>query len=257
LSDGCYYFKITYGSVDNVVQGNRIGTDVTGTAPLPNGTGLFLDDHGSGNTVGGTGAGAGNLISGNIDFGMFLSGSANVVQGNRVGTDATGTAPLPNGTGAYLTGSDNTVGGAAAGAGNTIAFNAGDGVWVDAGTGNTIRSNAIFGNGRYGIELTDGGNNGQAAPALSSATSSDGLVTGTLSAAPSATYTLDFYVSDPNDPNQGQRFLGSLSVTTDASGAVTFTSPALAGLLPGQYVTATATDSLGNTSAFSLGVLVS
>src|SRR5262249_41283446 len=79
----------------NVVQGNYLGTDVTGTPGMGNGIGLYVAS-GSNNLIGGTTAGAGNLISGNW-YGLYLSGgSGNVVQGNYVGTDATGTARLDN-----------------------------------------------------------------------------------------------------------------------------------------------------------------
>ena len=52
---------------------------------------------------------------------------------------------------------DNQIGGTAAGADNTIAFNGGDGVFVEASTGNTILGNSTFANTQLGIDLgTDG-----------------------------------------------------------------------------------------------------
>src|SRR5262249_49841849 len=149
-------------STDNVVQGNYIGTDVDGTASLPNGwDGIWVNANN--NIIGGTAAGAGNLISGNggpssdphhgngiYIFGSELDGPAtgNRVQGNKIGTDVTGRQALGNGgNGVFIVGaraSDNTIGGTAAGAANTIAFNARDGVLVDGGVGNAIRRNAIF-----------------------------------------------------------------------------------------------------------------
>src|SRR5262245_6606422 len=91
---------------NNVVAGNYIGTDASGTADLGNtGFGVAITG-GSGNTVGGTYAGAGNVISGNDQFGDFFhSGgfgvfitiaSNTVVAGNFIGTDATGTTDLGN-----------------------------------------------------------------------------------------------------------------------------------------------------------------
>src|SRR5262249_41589540 len=66
----------------NVVLGNKIGTDVTGTAKLANVfDGVVLDNGATGNTIGGTAAGAGNLISGNGNFiefrgnGLEISGT--------------------------------------------------------------------------------------------------------------------------------------------------------------------------------------
>ena len=83
-----------------MVQGNRIGTDATGTVPLPNGTGVGIA--GSANTVGGTAAEARNLISGN-GTGVFSYFSQDTrVQGNYVGTDATGTRAVANGTGVSI-----------------------------------------------------------------------------------------------------------------------------------------------------------
>ena len=88
---------------NNLVEGNRIGTDVTGTAALPNGTGVAIIYIGSDNTIGGTAPGAGNLISGNRRDGIGMYGGAsNLVEGNRVGTDASGTQALGNGYGIEL-----------------------------------------------------------------------------------------------------------------------------------------------------------
>src|SRR5262249_25062830 len=116
-----------------------------------------ISGYASGDTIGGTTPGAGNLISGNQDTGICLNlieifGNSfplgtptnNIVQGNLIGTDLTGTKPIPNGVGMFVN-SFNTLIGGTPGAGNTIAFNNGQGVVV-AGTGNTIRGNSIFGN---------------------------------------------------------------------------------------------------------------
>ena len=117
------------GASGNLVRGNYIGTDVTGTVGLPNRFwGIELTDA-PGNTIGGTEPGAGNLISGNgfNEEGELLGGGiriqfespGNLVQGNLIGTDASGTAPLPNGLGVLfdLGASGNTIGGTAPGAG--------------------------------------------------------------------------------------------------------------------------------------------
>jgi hypothetical protein len=113
------------GSTGVLVQGNDIGTDVTGSAALSNGTGIEIYN-GSDNTIGGTDAAAANIISGNSTAGIILSGAhANVVEGNFIGTDITGTFPDANGVGVQVLNgaSGNTVGGAAAGAGNLISSN--------------------------------------------------------------------------------------------------------------------------------------
>src|SRR5262249_10945329 len=86
------------------VEGNYIGTDVTGTHALGNlGNGVTLSSAGRDNTIGGTDAGAGNVISGNAYYGVqiFLS-NGNRVQGNYIGTNATGTAAVRNLYGVYI-----------------------------------------------------------------------------------------------------------------------------------------------------------
>jgi hypothetical protein len=87
-------------------DGNFIGTEVTGSAALPNRNGVFVDYTGGGNTIGGTAAGADNLIAGNRASGVLLNATVgNVVQGNFVGTDVTGNLISGNGAdGAVLRG---------------------------------------------------------------------------------------------------------------------------------------------------------
>jgi hypothetical protein len=127
---------------------------------------------------------------------------------------------------------------------------------VDAATGDAVRQNSIHDSGNLGLELVNGGNNGQASPVLTGDLIAGGVVTifGTLTAAPNATFTLEFFadsVCNPSGYGEGEVFLGSLTVTTDASGSATFAFPAGA-LSPGQFVAATATGANGDTSAFSL-----
>ena len=137
-----------FGGNSNVVQGNFIGTDWTGTQPLTNlGNGVLLDGA-SNDTIGGTTAGAGNIIGRNNLNGIFiLDGStANLVQGNSIGTDVSGTQILSNsGDGVNINGaSDNTIGGTAASAHNIIAANGGDGVRItNFSTGNLVQGNYI------------------------------------------------------------------------------------------------------------------
>jgi hypothetical protein len=95
------------GSSANVVQGNYIGTEVTGTVALGNSkSGVLIQSGASGNTIGGASAvdpstgrlsGAGNLISGNLNSGIQMEqATGNVVQGNFIGTDVTGEIALGN-----------------------------------------------------------------------------------------------------------------------------------------------------------------
>ncbi len=85
-------------STGNVVQGNRIGVDVTGTVDLGNGQSGVLSFQGAGTIVGGTAPGAGNLISGNGRHGVWMLRGANnaVIQGNTIGTNLAGAAALGN-----------------------------------------------------------------------------------------------------------------------------------------------------------------
>jgi hypothetical protein len=249
------------GGTGHRIEGNYIGTDVTGMAALPNDYGVELFS-GSINTIGGgTDPGAGNLISGNRYDGIGIYSDGNVIEGNRIGTTATGIAPLGNGQDgveirAFAHGFDNTVGGTQPGAGNVIAYNGRDGVRVTTGTGNAIAQNAVFANGAAGIELTDGGNQNEPAPVLTAAISGSGTTTimGSVTGAANTVLVVEFFanrVCDPSGFGQGARYLGSATVTTNASGQANFTATLSSAVAPGQFVTATATDPAGNTSTFS------
>ena len=138
----------------NTVQGNYLGLDALGTSDLGNGQNGVLISDASGNTIGGTTAGAGNVLSGNL-FGIQVTGSAavgNQIQGNRIGTDPTGTLALGNSEGILLTSdSTDTLIGGAGSAGNIIAFNDGPGVIIASGTGNHIFGNSHFSNGVWAL----------------------------------------------------------------------------------------------------------
>ncbi|HEX6625089.1 MAG TPA: Calx-beta domain-containing protein, partial [Pyrinomonadaceae bacterium] len=263
----------------NTFAGNLIGTDATGTADLGNG-GVGLSLLGDSNLVGGTAAGARNVISGNGDDGILLNGNANTVQGNFIGTDITGVFNLGNsGEGVFINSrNNNAVGGTAPGAANTIAFNTDNGVRVNffaTGTGNAVRANSFFSNQRLGINLVggagesgtgvtpndagdadSGANNLQNFPVLAMASSGGGTtnITGTLNSTANTTFDIDFFSNaacDASGNGEGRTFLGSASVATDAAG-----NAAINAVLPvptsgGEVVTATATDPAGNTSEFS------
>jgi hypothetical protein len=254
------------------VLGNYIGTDVTGTLPLGNGKdGVSISIWGN-NAIGGAEAGAGNLISGNKGSGVAISGSIfagqNQVLGNYIGTDASGALPLGNGgDGVSISGSKglttSQIGLTTPGAGNTIAFNGGSGVRVDQATGNAIRGNALFANTLLGIELTNGGNNHQPAPTLSAAvvSAADRTLTiqGTLTSTPNTTFALDFFDNfqlDPSGFGEGETFLGSAEVTTDADGHASFSVTLPVRMNAFSFLTATATGPVSGTSDFSPGRLV-
>src|SRR5207248_1325071 len=82
---------------DQIIQGNFIGTDITGTVDLGNtGDGIYLNS-GERVLIGGTAPGAGNLISGNDRFGILIGRNLTAghrIQGNRIGTKADGTSAL-------------------------------------------------------------------------------------------------------------------------------------------------------------------
>jgi hypothetical protein len=255
---------------DITIRGNYIGTDVTGAAGLGNGTiGIRINQ--PNNSI------FDNVISSSGAEGIQAEGGATLVQGNLIGTDATGTVPLGNaGAGVHIISPGAKIGGTGAGEANVIAFNgtsnfSGHGVWVETGTGNPIRANSIHDNFGLGIALgTDGvtpndpgdadvgPNNLQNFPVLSTLTPAvPGLrVQGILHSSPSTTYDLDFFsnpacVKFPKDYLEGATYLGSGVVTTDGSGTGIVDATVPIGITAGEHVSATATDPAGNTSEFS------
>ena len=269
---------ISSGATGNLVQGNFIGTDVNGTTALGNGNhGIEIADAPN-NTIGGAIAGAPNVISGNTWEGVRVGGldaTGNLVQGNFIGTDVTGTVDLGNslrGVLIWQDGSSNTIGGVVSGESNTIAFNSGDGVGVHSGSGNSILSNTIFSNGGLGIELGNNGvtsndpndvdsgaNNLQNFPELTAATPGSTIVDGTLNSTASTTFRLEFFSNaacDASGNGEGESFLGFSDQTTDGTGNVSFSVTFPDTVLPGQFITATATDPANNTSEFSACVQV-
>jgi hypothetical protein len=217
----------------NVVQGNLIGTDVTGAPRLGNGGhGVLIFNNAFDNLIGGAASGAGNVIAGNQQAGIAIFDAVN--------------------------------------------FGAG----VFRSNANTIQSNSIHSNGGLGIDLVPGQSNGtplgdgvtpndpgdgdsgpnglQNFPEISSAKSQTGSTTwvfGSLNSLANTSFTLDFYANataDPSGHGEGQRYLGSATATTNASGDATFSVTLAAATSPGEMITATATDPNGDTSEFSL-----
>ncbi len=263
---------------NTVVQGNLIGTDITGTRALGNTRGVFVFRSGINNLIGGTLPGAGNVIAGNTDQGILLqlvpdvsfnpSGAAGaIIQGNWIGTDKTGTIHLGSSQGVLIQSSNGVlVGGTAPESGNTIAFNSSRGVanhiaFHTTSIQDAILSNRIYGNDGLGIDLdydgvtpndvndVDGGaNNRQNFPVITSA-SSTGIVTtitGTLNSTANSTFRLQFFSSPTADSSgygEGQTYLGSIDVTTPLAGNDVNYTVALASAVPvGHVITATATD---------------
>ncbi len=164
------------GSTNNLVQGNYIGINAAGLAPLgQNFNGIWIAGGANSNTIGGTAVGAGNVVSGNGDTGIEIQGSSstgNLVQGNFIGTNAAGTAAIGNLDGVIIEDAPgNTIGGTAAGAGNVISGNLGDGVVIfgTSSTGNLVQGNFIgvdvtgnvaLGNVGNGVALSNQGDGG-------------------------------------------------------------------------------------------------
>jgi CSLREA domain-containing protein len=259
-----------------VIQGNYIGTDITGTLALARGDGM--DAISNARVID-------NLISGNPFGAISQVLDNNIVQGNLIGTQRDGTSPLPNGgSGIELSGGNSTIGGAAAGEANVIANNVGFGVAIynaqtqgssNINTRNRISRNSIYANGLLGISLDESsfvllndtgdtdtwaannvGNDGQNYPVITSAAIGAGNATlsGTLNSIANSAFTLEFFANaacDASGFGEGQTFIGTTTVTTDASGNASFGPLSFAAPSGQSVITSTATDAAGNTSAFS------
>jgi hypothetical protein len=253
------------------VQGNTIGLSGDQSTALGNGE-FGLQIEGSGNQIGGTTAGAGNVIAGNALYALFLYGpgaTGNHVEGNVIGTNAALTGNFPNFFDIILYGaSGNFIGGTAAGAGNVISNSANIGIYDWFGSQNRFLGNRIYGNGGLGIDLQPQGpvpndpldadhgpNEGQNYPVVTLATATPTTVSlqGHLDSLPMTGFRIEYFVSvmcDPSGLGEGDNFIGFQNVTTDANGGATLGTTIPTALVEG-YVTATATSSDGNTSEFS------
>jgi len=262
------------GATDNQVIGNYIGTDISGTLARGNAQEGIEIDAANDNIIGGTVAGARNIVSGNGSDGIEIDSADNtIIQGNYIGTDYTGTLALGNvrdgidlnenvGDGATGT----LIGGTNPNAGNLISGNGIHGVEVrDAPTtGNSILGNQIYNNGQLGIQLsTDGivtlndsndgdtgANNLQNFPVIASAflTGTDLSLSGSLDTDGLNTqYRIEFFgmTVGTQDATNGESpfYLGTTTLTTNGSGDGIFSNVILSGvtLSPGDFVTATVT----------------
>jgi parallel beta-helix repeat protein len=261
---------ITVSGPNHTIQGNYVGTDITGQYDLGN-----LYDGINVSSASGTKI-LGNLVVNNRNNGINLS-SANgsTVENNIVGTDATGTRPLGNAyAGITISGSTNRIGGLSAGQANTIFFNTGAGVELTSSTAvqNEISGNNIYDNGGLAIDLypagintndvldVDTGANGmQNFPVLTNATITFSALTvqGVLGSKAGSNYRLEFFATptwDATNTPEGKIFLGATNVTTDGSGNAAFTAAINSTPDTNFVITATATDASGNTSEFSAGI---
>ncbi|MBI2803432.1 MAG: hypothetical protein HYX68_00430 [Planctomycetes bacterium] len=280
-----------------IVHGNYIGTDVLGTTALANQDGVVLQGDTHGILVGGTVPFAANVISGNSRFGLVINDtngflgssiSENLVQGNKIGTQAGGVLPLGNGShGVLITGAFavlNTIGGkleVTPGAANVIAFNLGNGVRigsdgapfnVDAGFGNAVLGNRIYSNNLIGIDLgsdnaatpNDGGdgdagaNNTQNKPTLGVALTQVGstMITGALDSSLFTTFRIEFFLG--TGLGNAEMYLGYVDVTINSSNPNgNFVKVLPVGLAPiaGKRIIATATN-LGTMDTSELSTVI-
>jgi parallel beta-helix repeat protein len=272
------------GTSDNVIEGNYIGLGADGLTPVPNYYGVYFYSAATNNTLGGTVAGAGNYVSGNISYDVLISDpgtSGNFVEGNFIGTDSTGTNGITGSINVELQNgaTGNFIGGVNPGAGNVVAFASFLGVVLyDSGTtNNSIRGNSIF-NNYMGIHLVGnqsypyvtlndigdgdtGPNDLQNFPVVTNAfgCGTSTVISGTLNSATNRSFLIDVYRNFQPDLNiggygEGQFYFGTVGVTTDGSGNAIFSLTNTTGNYAGQYFTATATSAGGDTSEFSLAV---
>lgn len=279
--------QVGSGASDNLIAGNRIGTNETGTSALPNVDGIFIHQGSSETTIGGVQQDAGNLVSGNGSSSFTSPGSGITVadgatgvtiKGNRIGTAMNGTTALPNSNGIVVEGDNVVIGGTQPGAANVIAFNRrpttpglGEGIQIAASsssvaTGNVMRGNSIYNNGRYDIlvgngppndagDIDEGANGLQNTPTLVAQTNDGSTTTidGTLQSKPDTSYDIDFFANDSCNQNhpferEGKSYLGSVTVVTNGSGAAPISAEFPQ--IPLNPITATATGPEG-TSMFS------
>jgi len=296
------------------IQGNYIGTNTSGTAAIGNTGHGISDDSGTvGTIIGGTAAGAGNVISGNGTgstsgvSGLLLNGAASTtVQGNFIGVAADGVTAMGN-TGAGVDiqpcfcglntfrASDNVIGAATTGGagtniianngtGSTMAFPSGILLGDPLGVNNKFFGNSIYNNGGMsnagiGIDIAAagglgdgvtpntaactpailGGNKRQNYPVLTSAQTTGTQITiaGSLTVATNGTFTVEFFsdTHSTSPKSEAKTFLGSTTVTTAGGGCTnTFTAILSASVAVGLDITATATDSTGNTSELAAAI---
>ena len=180
-------------ATNNTIAGCWIGLDATGSNAAPNlKQGIYLDQSASRNIIGGTSALARNVISGNREYGVWISGSnttGNLVLGNYLGTDATGSYAVSNAAGGViLTGAahHNLIGGDTASGRNIISGNLGAGLWI-TGAGaanNTVQGNfiglnsagtAAVANSIAGIRVENAATSNQITGNVVSGNASDGI----------------------------------------------------------------------------------
>tara|TARA_R110002072_G_scaffold203626_1_gene361648 strand:- start:1764 stop:3620 length:1857 start_codon:yes stop_codon:yes gene_type:complete len=285
---------------DTLIQGNYIGTTPDGMSGVSQRGPIGIEVRDSFNTTVVNNLIAGLYVEGvnhanGLTFGTAIRvNSINAdnmgvtIQGNLIGTDATGQNPIHTYQGVTLAQStgiytlrDTLLGGTQPGQGNTIAFTDTTGVLVGPLTvGGEISGNSIHSNTRLGIDLipwsgaigptpndpmdgdTQGGNAFQNFPEIMSAQSDGGSISisGMLDSIPNSEFRLEFFASpqcDPSGYGEGEVFLGHSTVQTNAAGIATINTNVPSNAPAGWVITSTATQTeSGNTSEFSLCALL-
>jgi hypothetical protein len=260
------------GNGGNVIEGNYIGPHPDGFQYAGSATAILCIAS-TNNLIGGPFPASRNVISYNYRGIIITNGSNNLLQGNFIGTDPSGSSANPNIVhGVLISGGTNRI------VENRIAFNWRDGIRVTGiNNGNTISANMIYRNVALGINLeaasepdgfvtpnddgdADTGPNAlQNYPVITHINEQAGstLITGYLPSSPNRTYRLEFFRSREADTNgfgEGEVYLGSTLVQTDPNGLASFAF-SIPGTFPTEYFTATATDQeSGDTSEFSQAV---
>lgn len=256
---------------NNVIRGNLIGVNITGAAPLPNILGI-VTGNALGTIIGGRKEGDGNVISSNLQFGIVINNTSpesfiNIVRGNYIGTDITGTLNLGNGAGGIaLLNGHSLIGGTLPGEANIIEFNNPNGIVVNGSILNPILENSIFNNVGKAILLENGGNDLQLPPTVESAIqcrSGNNLIIAykAPSTPAGARFRLEFFTNQMNRNSsgitEGEQLIGAVdSVPAGKSRIV---------VIPGTFtgfVSATATNlngygkAPGDTSEYSLNTRI-
>jgi hypothetical protein len=275
-------------SSGNAILGNYIGLSSDGSTAIANTHNGININAAVNTTIGSTNTLGRNVISSNTIHGIGVTdASGTIIIGNYIGLDAAGTTARGNlGDGVRVTGSSSNtrIGGSAAGSANVIANNTGDGIGVTAtsSTAATILGNSIYSNGEQGIDLgaddgltfndindSDSGSNGLLNfPILRTASSAGGntSITGDVRGLANTTFRVEFFAngygqSDTSGYGEARTYLGSTTVTTDATGKAAFTANLIGVTLEyGSTVTSTATVDLGGgnygaTSEFAGNIL--
>jgi trimeric autotransporter adhesin len=261
--------KLTVNGNDNIIQGNYFGTDPGAWDGIwVQGGGLRVI--GDRNIIGGTLPVERNII-GAPDNGFSIRGNNNLIQGNYVGVNITGTSVMPNGlSGISIDGNNNMIGGTTPGTGNIIAGAKYGGVRITQGYNNAILGNNIFANVQKGIDLNnylfsfpndpgdldEGPNHLQNSPVLELAVKNETVFTikGSLNSTADTAFRLEFFASracDISGYGEGEIYLGFTNVLTAADANVSFEVGLPVDVPSGYAITATATDPDNNTSEFS------